>query len=63
MLGINLDPLHDVVELMFGDTDHYIRAPREIYLDDLEFGGVSFQIVDGDGARQVVTLDASIAFS
>ena len=62
MLGINLDSTNDVVELMFGDMDHYIHSPREIYLDDLEFGGVSLEIVDGAGVRQVVTLDSAITF-
>jgi hypothetical protein len=57
MLGISHDALNDVVELLFGDGDHYIRGPREIYIDDLEFGGVCLQIVDHSGVRQVVTLD------
>jgi hypothetical protein len=60
MLGIRHDATHDVVELSFGDSDHFIHGPREIYIDDLELGGVCLQIVDHSGVRQVVTLDPAL---
>jgi hypothetical protein len=57
LLGIAHDALHDLVELTFGDTDHHIHAPREIFVEELLYGRVLLQIVEGDGSVQLVTLE------
>jgi hypothetical protein len=56
LLGISYDPKSDVLELLVGELEHLIRAPREFYVDEGLLGLVSLQIVDADGARQIVTL-------
>jgi hypothetical protein len=45
-----------VLELLIGELDHLIRAPRELYVDEELLGIVSFQIIDAEGVRQIVTL-------
>jgi hypothetical protein len=56
MFGMSYDPRNDVLELLIGDLDHLIRAPRELYFDDAPLGSIALQIVDADGVRQIVTL-------
>jgi Family of unknown function (DUF5335) len=54
--GMSYDPTSDVLELLVGEVEHLIRAPRELYVDEELLGLVSLQIVDADGVRQIVTL-------
>jgi hypothetical protein len=56
LLGISYDPKSDVLELLLGELEHLIRAPRELYVDEEPLRLVSMQIVDADGVRQIVTL-------
>jgi hypothetical protein len=56
MLGMTYDRRNDVLELLIGDLDHLIRAPRELYFDDAPLGRMALQIVDANGVRQIVTL-------
>jgi hypothetical protein len=56
LLGISYDPKSDVLELLVGELEHLIRAPREFYVDEELFGLVSLQIIDAEGVRQIVTL-------
>jgi hypothetical protein len=56
LLGIAYDPKDDVLELLIGELDHLIRAPRELYVDEEPLGIASFQIIDAEGVRQIVTL-------
>jgi hypothetical protein len=56
LLGISYDPKSDVLELLVGELEHLIRAPREFYVDEELFGLVSLQIIDADGVHQIVTL-------
>jgi Family of unknown function (DUF5335) len=53
-LGIAYDPEDDVVEVALEDLDHMIYGPREIYLDDEVAGLTSIEIVDANGAKQIV---------
>jgi hypothetical protein len=55
LFGMSYDPKSDVLELLVGDLDHLIRAPREVYVDEALLGAVSVQIIDADGVRQIVT--------
>jgi hypothetical protein len=56
LLGIVYDSENDVLELLVGDLDHLIKAPRELYVDEELLDIVSFLIVDADGVRQIITL-------
>ncbi len=56
LLGISYDPKDDVLELLVGELDHLIHAPRELYVEDTLIGVASLQIIDADGVRQIVTL-------
>ena len=56
LLGIAYDPKSDVLELLVGDLDHLVRAPRELYVDEQLLEIVSLQIIDAEGVQQIVTL-------
>lgn len=56
LLGMAYDPKNDVLELSFGELEHLIHAPREFYVDEALPGAVSLQIIDSEGARQIVIL-------
>ena len=55
LLGMSYDPKSDVLELLVGELDHLVHAPRELYVDEGFFGAVSLQIVDAEGVQQIVT--------
>jgi hypothetical protein len=56
LLGIAYDPEIDVLQLLLGELDHLIRAPRELYVDEEPLGTVSLQIIDAENVRQILTL-------
>ena len=57
LLGMAYDTRNDIFELLVGGgLDHFIRSPREIYIDEEWLGIVRLQIEDADGVRQIVTL-------
>ena len=56
LIGISYDPKSDVLELLLGELEHLIRAPREFYVDDDPLGITSLQIIDADGVYQILTL-------
>jgi hypothetical protein len=55
-LGIVYDRKNDIVEVALDGLDHMIHEPREIYVDVDGKGLLSLEIVDAEGARQVVRL-------
>src|SRR5690242_6892444 len=55
-LGIAYDPQDDVVEVALEGLDHMIYRPREVYVDDEVGGLTSIEIVDANGANQIVKL-------
>jgi Family of unknown function (DUF5335) len=55
LVGMSYDPKSDVLELLLGELEHLIRAPRELYVDEQPLRIVSMQVVDADGVRQIVT--------
>ena len=57
LVGITYDSQDDLLDVAFtGGTNHLIRHPREIVVEE-DGGNVrSVAVVDGDGARQVVKL-------
>jgi hypothetical protein len=56
LLGMAYDPKSDVLEMLIGELDHLVRAPRELYVDEELFGISSLQIIDAEGIRQIITL-------
>ena len=56
LIGISYDPKSDVLELLLGELEHLIRAPREFYVDEEPLGIVSLQIIDAEGVHQILTL-------
>lgn len=60
-LGITYDPKDDVVEIALEGVDHLIEHPRKIYVDDNVNGIVSLEVVDAEGARQIVKLREPLA--
>jgi hypothetical protein len=56
LLGIVYDRKNDIVEVALDGLDHMIHEPREIYVDVDGKGLLSLEIVDAEGARQVVRL-------
>jgi hypothetical protein len=56
LLGLTYDPKDDLFEVALEGIDHMIPKPREIYVDDNVGGLMSIEIVDADGARQIIKL-------
>ncbi len=56
LIGISYDPKSDVLELLLGEFEHLIRAPREFYVDEEPLDITSLQIIDADGVRQILIL-------
>ena len=55
LVGMSYDSESDVLELLLGELEHLIRAPREVYVDEQPLRIVSMQVVDANGVRQIVT--------
>jgi hypothetical protein len=56
MLGITYDSRDDLLDVALDRTNHLIRHPREILVEEGRTGLASVAVVDGDGARQIVKL-------
>jgi|SwirhisoilCB3_FD_contig_31_6391496_length_672_multi_6_in_0_out_0_1 hypothetical protein len=54
LLGVAYDPKDDLLEVALDGFDHLIHHPREVYVDEGGAGLATLEIVDGDGARQIV---------
>jgi hypothetical protein len=55
-LGISYDAKDDLIEVGLEGIDHLIGRPREVYIDDGAGELISIEIVDTEGARQIVKL-------
>ncbi len=56
LLGLVFDPKNDLVEVALDGVDHMIPKPREIYVDDGLRSPMSIEIVDAEGAKQIIKL-------
>lgn len=56
LLGITYEPRSDMLEIVLEGLDHMIRKPSEIYIDNDTTMLNSLEVVDADGAHQVVRL-------
>ena len=61
MLGITYDDKDDLLDVALDQTDHLIRHPQQIVVEQGPLGIASVAVVDGEGARQIVRLKAPLA--
>jgi hypothetical protein len=54
MIGITYDSRDDLLDVALEGTNHLIRHPREIVVEEGPTGVTSVAVVDADGARQLV---------
>ncbi|KRA84010.1 DUF5335 family protein [Altererythrobacter sp. Root672] len=61
LVAISYDPRDDLISVRLESLDHLIRSPRELYVD-VGLGGLSYlEVVDGEGARQIIKLTDPLA--
>jgi hypothetical protein len=58
--GIHYDPRGDVIKILLADHEHLIYRPREVYVDDQPERLLSLEIIDADGAQQIIVLHESL---
>jgi hypothetical protein len=56
LLGITYDSKDDLLDVALDRTNHLIRHPREIVVEETPAGLASVAVVDEDAARHVVRL-------
>src|SRR3954468_23685598 len=56
MLGITYDSRDDLLDVALDRSNHLIRHPREILVEESTAGLASVAVIDEDGALQVVRL-------
>lgn len=61
LLAISYDRKDDVISVNLEQVDHLIRAPSELYVDFASAGLACLEIIDGEGARQILTLTDPLA--
>lgn len=61
LIGITYDKKDDLIEIGLEKLDHLIRSPREIFVDFDVGGLLAIEIVDADGAQQIVKLKDPLA--
>jgi len=61
LLAISYDPKNDLISVNLERVDHLIRAPRELYVDYALAGLTCLDIIDGEGAHQILKLSDPLA--
>jgi hypothetical protein len=56
LLGITYDRKNDILEIAFDGLDHMINRPQDLYIDDSAGILSSFEVIDGNGASQIIQL-------
>lgn len=56
MLGITYDSSNDVLDVALDRANHVIRHPKEIVVEEDATGLKRVAVLDGKGARQIVSL-------
>lgn len=56
LFGITYDPRSDLVEIALDGVDHLIQHPKDIQVGYVHEGVQAIEIVDADGAKQIVRL-------
>jgi hypothetical protein len=60
LLGISYDPKNDLIEIALDGVDHLIRKPGEVYVEENGLELSSLEVIDAEGARQIVVLRDSL---
>jgi hypothetical protein len=61
LLGLAYDEKDDLVEVVLPDLDHMIHHPRQIFVDEDAFGLIAIDIVDQDGAHEIIRFKHPLA--
>jgi hypothetical protein len=56
LLGITYDSKDDVLDVALDGSDHLIRHPRDILVDEGPVGLSSVAVVDAEGTREIIRL-------
>jgi uncharacterized protein DUF5335 len=56
LLGITYDSRDDLLDVALDRSNHLIRHPRDIVVEETPTGLASVAVIDGEGARQIVRL-------
>lgn len=56
MLGVTYESRNDVLDVALDRTNHLIRHPKEVVVEEDETGVKSIAILDQEGARQIISL-------
>jgi hypothetical protein len=56
LLGISYDPKNDLIKIALDGVDHLIHKAREVYVEENGLELSSLEVVDAEGARQIVVL-------
>lgn len=61
LLGITYEPNDDVLDVALDGTNHLIRRPQQIAVDEAAAGGINtVAVTSGDGASHVIRLKSPI---
>jgi hypothetical protein len=60
LLGISYDPKNDLIEIALDGVDHLIHKPHEVYVEENGLELSSLEVIDAEGARQIVVLKGSL---
>ena len=56
LLGITYDNKDDLLDVALDRSNHLIRHPRDIVVEETPTGLASVAVIDAEGARQIVRL-------
>lgn len=54
LFGVTYDKQDDLIAIMAEDLDHMIRQPRDVFIDAIGSELLSMEVIDGDGASQII---------
>ncbi len=56
LVGISYDQKNDVIDIALEGLTHLIHKPREVYIEENGPELSSLEVIDAEGARQIVVL-------
>jgi hypothetical protein len=56
LIGITYDSRNDLLDIALDRSNHLIRHPKAIVVEEGDAGLKNVAVLDGDGARQIVNL-------
>jgi hypothetical protein len=61
LIGITYDHKDDLIEVALEGVDHLILEPKEVYVDFDVGGLIGVEVIDSEGARQIIKLKDPLA--